>query len=77
MYPIHTLPAGPTTTLMIVGTGVLMRRLPCLWCGVFRWGCVVLRRMGDAERDGNRIIATLANATAGAAGPVEGKQHHP
>jgi hypothetical protein len=31
--------------------------------------------MGDAERDGNRIIATLANATAGAAGPVEGKQH--
>lgn len=35
-------------------------------------GCVVLRRMDDAERDGQQVVATLVNATAGAAGPVEG-----
>jgi acyl transferase domain-containing protein len=36
-------------------------------------GCVVLRRMGDAHRDGNQIVATLINAAVGAAGPSEGQ----
>jgi acyl transferase domain-containing protein len=35
-------------------------------------GCVVLRRMADAERDTQHVVAALVNATAGAAGPVEG-----
>lgn len=38
------------------------------------WGCIVLRRMGEAEREGNHIVATLVNATAGAAGPVAGER---
>jgi hypothetical protein len=36
-------------------------------------GAVVLRRLSDAERDGNNILALIPNAVAGSAGPEDGE----
>lgn len=33
------------------------------------YGTLILKRLSDAERDGNRVLCVLANAVAGAAGP--------
>lgn len=41
------------------------------------WGALVLRRLGDAEQDGNRIVARLLNAVAGSAGAADGKKECP
>jgi hypothetical protein len=35
-------------------------------------GAIVLRRLSDAERDGNSILCEMPNAVAGSAGPEDG-----
>jgi hypothetical protein len=36
-------------------------------------GAIVLRRLSDAERDGNHILCEMPNAVAGSAGPEDGR----
>lgn len=37
------------------------------------WSCVILRRMNDSIRTGDRILCQILNASAGSAGADEGK----
>lgn len=37
------------------------------------YGAVIIRRMTDAEADGNRIQANILNVVAGAAGAADGE----
>lgn len=37
------------------------------------WGCLILRRMSDSIRQGDRIICQILNSSTGSAGADEGK----